>query len=80
MVYWKRSQETLQVLQNLSAEIQKAKNELVDGALIASPVLEREYCRATGYIAGLQYIEDLLKEEEVDNDEFTEAVFGPNSN
>lgn len=66
LISWKQSKETKEVLASILAEIQSAKNDLTRGTLIRSPELEREYCHSIGYIKGLQFIENLLKEGDED--------------
>lgn len=67
---WKYSEETQEVLSDLKEEIEKSKNELVDfGGIMTSPMLEREYCRAVGYIDGLKFIEKLIEKLEERKDE-----------
>lgn len=62
LIYWKQSQETQEALKLLAEEAHRAELELLDGTLTVSPVLEREYCRAIGYIAGLRFIDNLIKD------------------
>lgn len=61
MILWKNNQTTLQVLKKVKDEIQETKDEVVDGGLMVSPALEREYCRSIGYLRGLEFIEGLLE-------------------
>ena len=62
-VMWKYLDETKHFLKELETEILRCERELLDaGGLITSPVLEREYCRAIGYIDGLRYIKVLIEE------------------
>lgn len=63
---WKRQAGTQDILKKIQKEIQASKDEITNGRLTISPALEREYCRAIGYLNGLQYIEELLKEESED--------------
>lgn len=69
LIYWKQSHETRQVLNLLLEEIQNSKDELLRGSLMVSPALEREYCRGIGYIQGLQFIDELIKDLGENQDE-----------
>lgn len=67
---WKNNPETRIVLSELAQECERAKEEILNGYLIISPSLEKEYCRAIGYIKGLEYIYEIIKKyTEEDNNE-----------
>jgi hypothetical protein len=60
---WKYTDETQYVLKEVDKEIETAKNEILDfGGIMASPYLEREYCRALGYLDGLRYLKKTIEE------------------
>lgn len=72
--YWKHTDETKYVMKEMMKELESAKSEILDfGGLIQSPELEREYCRAIGYIDGIRFV---LKMIEENKDEFTKAIPG----
>ena len=61
--FWKYTDETQKVLKDLDKEIETAKAEILDfGGVMSSPYLEREYCRALGYLDGLRYIKTLIED------------------
>lgn len=63
LILWKHSKETKEILNELRGEIDIAKDDITRGSLIRSTALEREYCHAIGYLKGLRFLEDLLKDE-----------------
>lgn len=75
-IVWKYSAITKQVLAEIKEELEKTKEDLSDGALIASPSLEREYCWSSGYAKGLQYIVTLIENigEESDNESGIKSI------
>lgn len=66
LVYWKLSDETKEVLKQIDEEIVKSEQELVEGSLVISPALDREYCRAIGYLEGLRFIKEKLSIGEIE--------------
>lgn len=54
-------------------EIDVAKDEITKGQLMLSPDLSKEYCHSVGYIKGLRFIENLIKDinEEIDETQIT---------
>lgn len=65
---WASSPLTQKVLLGIQEEIEKAQEEILDGSLIVSPALDREFCRAMGYIDGLKFLSKYIKEVEHDNE------------
>jgi hypothetical protein len=60
---WRHTEETQYVLKEVQAEVQTATREILEfGGLMTSPHLEREYCRALGYLDGLKYILTIIEE------------------
>ncbi len=67
--YWQVNKETQMVLKNLDEEIEDCSREMLNGDLLLSPSLDREYSRAVGRHETLIHIKDLiLKAYEVNND------------
>jgi hypothetical protein len=67
---WTQTKETQEVVKELVNEIEKAKNEILDfGGLMTSPHLEREYCRALGYLDGLKFLKRYLEERAKNDDD-----------
>lgn len=63
LMLWKYTEETQSVLKELNKEIEKSKNEILEfGGLLTSPFLEREYCRALGYLDGLKYLTSIIED------------------
>lgn len=62
--FWKSNDTTQYILKKLDEEIENVEKELTSGILITSSSLEREYCRATGYLDGLKFIKSTIKEVE----------------
>lgn len=73
---WKLSSDTSDYLSELEKEIKTCEKELSDGALIVSPALEREFCRAIGYLEGLKFSvkKATIEIQEENTNEFTETV------
>ena len=69
LIYWRNLQQTQEVLKLLQVEIVQNKDRILNGTLVTSPDLERKYCQTVGYIAGLKFLEDLLKDEATDYDD-----------
>ena len=55
-VFWRYSEVTKDLLQELDSEIKRIEEEILSGDLIVSPALDREYCSATGELRGLKFI------------------------
>lgn len=66
LLYWKLSDETKFVLKEITEEIQRQETEINSGSLMLSPTLDREYCYAVGYIAGLKYLKEKLSSGEIE--------------
>ncbi len=61
---WKQSEESQEVLKELATETERATKEILDfGGLMTSPYLEREYCRALGYLDGLRFLKRFIEEK-----------------
>lgn len=61
--YWDGDAGTQKLEQKVQVEIDKAKDEITDEhGLLTSPSLEREYCRAHGYLSGLRKLKEFIKE------------------
>lgn len=70
---WSQLDITKHVLKDLDTEIKRAEQEILDGQLVVSGALEREYCRAIGYIDGLKFIKKTI-EEAIETDESRESA------
>lgn len=70
MTLWKLHDGTREFLREVKEEIEQTEKEITDGGLVISPVLEREYCRAVGYLEGLKFLVEKLtiKNEEIEDE------------
>ena len=63
LLLWKEQHISQYILKEINAKLAEAQRELVDGSLIVSPSLEREYCRAIGEINGYEFFLSLIAGE-----------------
>lgn len=60
---WKHTESTQKLLREIDYSISKAKNEILEfGGVMTSPYLEREYCRALGFIDGLKAVKEIIED------------------
>ena len=70
LMMWKYTEGTHEVRVMIQTAIVQAERAIIDfGGLMGSQTLERDYCRAVGYIDGLKYIDKLLKPEEIKDEQ-----------
>lgn len=62
--YWKELPETKKTIQDIDEELDRNKDEVLNGYLMTSSALDKEYCRAIGFREGLLFAQRLLKVEE----------------
>jgi hypothetical protein len=70
LTLWKSTEETQYTLKLMKEEVETATREILEfGGLMTSPHLEREYCRALGYLDGLKYVLSIIEDnkDEVSN-------------
>lgn len=78
-MFWKSSPETRAILAALKEEIEYVKQHMANGSLLSFDTdehLVREYCRLSGYMSGLNIIEDFIereKDEDKDDDSSDES-------
>ena len=64
LIMWREQEISQYIIKEIKNKLDECKKELCDGALIISPVLEREYCRAYGEISGYEFVLKLIESEE----------------
>jgi hypothetical protein len=60
--FWAENEITQKVLRDLRDEADRIRERITSGILTTNPDLEREYCRAVGYLDGLKFIEKAIRD------------------
>ena len=71
-IYWRHSNETKKILNEIDQQITSISDNLADGTLLASidnDKLSREYAYNVGFVDGLKFLTTLIDQKEEEPDE-----------